>query len=179
MIADCRGVAAVEMAIIAPLLVLLLLGTAEVANLVKTHFEAAQTASTVADVVARYETVTNDNIQAIFAVSERVMGESTFKANGRIILTSVAKAATSGAKTLVSWQCTGGGTLTAPSAIGQVGKTATLPGSLTLDADDNVIVAEVFFHYEPLFSLIPLPQTIKKTALFRPRLGQLTTAPGC
>lgn len=176
---DCRGVAAVEMAVIAPLLILLLLGTAEIANFVKKHFEVAQTASTVADVVARYEMVTKESILAIFDVSERVMGESRFKANGRIILSSVSKAATPGAVPKVAWQCAGGGTLIAISAIGRVGQNATLPGSLTLDADDNVIVAEVFYKYTPLFSLLPLSPAIKKTALFRPRLGALTTAPGC
>jgi Flp pilus assembly protein TadG len=176
---DCRGVAAVEMAIVAPLLVLLLLGTAEAAHLIKRHFEVAQTASTVADVVARYENVTKDSINAIFDVSERVMGASTFRSNGRIILSSVAKGSTTASPTTVSWQCSGGGTLPAVSAVGKPTQKATLPGGLVLDVNDNVIVAEVFFKYEPLFRILPLAQTIQKRSLFRPRLGALTTAPGC
>jgi hypothetical protein len=43
-----------------------------------------------------------------------------------------------------------------------------------------VIVAEVFYRYTPLFSnFMPVETQLYKTAVFRPRLGSLTSAPGC
>lgn len=171
------GIAATELALIAPMLMLLFLGGAEVALLVRTHYQAAQMASTVADVVARYEMVTSADIAAIMGVSAQVMGVASFDPAGTVILSSVATDANAAAT--VAWQCIGG-ELGETSRIGAAGKAASLPGSLVLEADDNVIVAEVFYRYTPLLGwFTPETTLVYKTALFRPRLGSLTTAPGC
>jgi hypothetical protein len=81
--------------------------------------------------------------------------------------------------TKISWQCHGGGTQARDSRIGEVGDTVSLPGGLTIDADDNVIVAEVYYRYEPVFDMLPIADEVYKTAVFRPRLGALTSAAGC
>jgi hypothetical protein len=106
------------------------------------------------------------------------MGTEDFKQNGYVILTSVSR--TGGATPKVIWQCKGGGHATT-SKIGAVSKDATPPGGLVLDATDDVIVAEVFYEYTPLFAnAVPgLEKQLYKTAVFRPRLGSLTSAPGC
>lgn len=171
------GIAATELALIAPMLMLLFLGGAETALFVRTHYQAAQMASTVADVVARYEMVTSADVAAIMSVSADVMGVASFDPAGTVILSSVAT--DSSAAATVAWQCIGG-ELGKSSKVGAVGKAASLPGSLVLEADDNVIVAEVFYQYTPLLGwTAPATTLVYKTALFRPRLGSLTTAPGC
>jgi hypothetical protein len=176
---DSRGIAAVELALVAPLLIGLLCGTVEVTRLVRSHFEAAQMAATVADVIARYETVTDASIQGIFGASSTVMGADDFTSKGRVVLSSVTKAGANDAP-VVSWQCLGGGKLAATSSVGRVGGAAQLPADMAIDGGDNVIVAEVFYRYQPIFSLLPIAErTIQKTSVFRPRLGALTTAPGC
>ncbi|WP_025660844.1 TadE/TadG family type IV pilus assembly protein [Rhizobium sp. IBUN] len=172
-----EGVAGIEMAIITPVLLLLLCGGSEVSLYARSHFQTAQMASTVADAVARYEAITSSDITSIFSVSSEVMGNEDFKENGYVILTSVSR--TGGAAPVVAWQCKGGSDAQT-SKIGVVTKAATLPGNLTLDATDNVIVAEVFYRYTPLFSnFMPVETQLYKTAVFRPRLGSLTSAPGC
>lgn len=172
------GIAATEMALVAPMLLVLLFGGAETGLLVRTHFQAAQMASTVADVIARYKSVTSADIAAIFAVSAEVMGTQDFNRNGTVILSSVVTDNT-GAAT-VAWQCASGQSGNA-SHIGTAGTgKASLPGGLDLGNDDNVIVAEVFYAYAPLLGwTAPEITQVYKTALFRPRLGDLTTAPGC
>jgi hypothetical protein len=105
------------------------------------------------------------------------MGSDDFAKNGYVVLTSVLR--TAGAAPTVAWQCKGGA-LTSTSHIGAVSETATLPGKLVLDATDNVVIAEVFYKYTPIFNQVAtLDTSIYKTAVFRPRLGSLTSAPGC
>ena len=178
MFRDRCGVAAVEMAVASPILLLFICGTFELTQYIAAHVKTAQTAATVSDVVARYEAVTADSVKAIFDVSSVVMGDRRFGDRGVIVLSSVARAGRNAAT--VSWQCRGGGKLSAASVIGAVSRTATLPAGFALDEGDNIIIAEFFFRYAPTFSLMPIGErTLRKTAIFRPRLGALTTAPGC
>lgn len=171
------GVAGIEMALITPLLLTLLCGGSEIALYCRSHFQASQMASTVADAVSRYEALTSADIASIFSVSSEVMGTKDFETNGYVILSSVSR--TGGSTPVVSWQCKSGAVVS-NSLIGPPQKPAKLPGNLTLDASDNVIVAEVFYQHTSIFtSFVPLEKQLYKTATFRPRLGSLTTAPGC
>lgn len=171
------GIAATEMALLAPMLLLLCFGGAETWLLVRTHFQAAQMASTAADVIARYKSVTSADISGIFAVSAEVMGARDFDRSGTVVLSSIATDDKGNAT--VAWQCTGGG-LGSSSRVGNIGKAASLPRGLVLGPSDNIIVAEVFYRYAPLLGWAAQEMTlVYKDALFRPRLGDLTTAPGC
>ncbi|MEH7912030.1 TadE/TadG family type IV pilus assembly protein [Rhizobium laguerreae] len=174
---DGKGVAGIEMAILMPMLLLLLCGGGEIALYARSHFQASQMASTVADAISRYETLTASDVTSIFTVTSEIMGTDDFSKNGYMILSSVSR--TGGATPIVAWQCKGGA-LASTSKLGIVNKAATLPGSLTLDATDNVIVAEVFYRHTPIFSnFVSIEPQLYKTAVFRPRLGSLTSAPGC
>lgn len=176
---DRRGVAAIELALASPVLLVLLIGTTELASFIKIHYQSAQMASTVADAVARYDKVTSADIADILSASAAVMDQTDFGAKGYVVLTSAVKVKATDAPT-VAWQCRGGGTTAQASRVGKLKGVATLPGSLVLDADDNVIVAEVFYTYTPMFTLIPIDtRIVYKTAVFRPRLGALTTVSGC
>lgn len=173
-----RAVAAVEFALVAPTVVILFCGGSELAFFLHAHYQTAQAASTVADVITRYETLTSDNIDALLSVSSQVVGDTEFEANGEIILSSISRS--SGGTPTVVWQCTGGGEYEGESLIGKAGKTATIPTNLILADDDNVIIAEVYFDYPSIFGWLPSSVTpIYKKAIFRPRLGSLTTVPGC
>ncbi|MCV9963609.1 pilus assembly protein [Pararhizobium sp. BT-229] len=177
LLADNKGVAGIEMAVITPVLLLMMCGGGEIAFYARSHFQASQMASTVADAVSRYEAVTSADIASIFTVSSEIMGAADFKENGYVVLSSVSR--TGGGATTVAWQCKGGTAVNA-SRVGAANKAATLPGSLVLDATDNVIVAEVFYKHTKLFEgFVPLEEQLYKTAVFRPRLGSLTSVPGC
>lgn len=176
---DKAGVVGIEMALVTPVLLVLFCGGGEMALLLRSHFQTSQMASTVADAVARYETLTAADVSGIFSVSSEVMGSADFAEKGYVILSSVSR--TSGANPVVAWQCKGGAVVTA-SRVGAVTKVATLPQNLALDATDNVIIAEVFYQYTPMFTGIApesMNQQLYKSAVFRPRLGSLTTSPGC
>lgn len=173
-----RAVAAIEFALIAPAMLILFCGGMEIALFLHASYQTAQAASTVADVITRYDTLNSDNIDALLSVASQVVGDTDFEEKGEIILSSISRS--SGGTATIAWQCTGGGQYDGESQIGKTGKAATLPTSLTLASDDNVIIAEVYFDYASVFGWLPSSATpIYKTSIFRPRLGSLTSAPGC
>lgn len=172
-----HGIAATEFAIVAPFLFLLFLGGFEVSRYVMLHSKLEKAAYTVTDVVSQQTSLTAAQVTQIFAAAAEVMDPFGFDTTGVMIISSVYKNGTSAPT--VQWQSTGGGTLsTAVSKIGTVDGAATLPGGLTLNADDNVIIVEAFYQFTPLFADYVLGSTsIYKTAIFKPRLGLLTTTP--
>ncbi len=70
---DSKGVAAVEFALIAPLLLLLFLGTVEVSLAVAVDRKLSRTSSAVADLVTQLQTPSASDVEAIFGVTDRIM----------------------------------------------------------------------------------------------------------
>jgi len=169
--------AVTEFAIASGFFMLLLLGGFELARMVLVNQKVEKVAYISADVVAQSTLLTANQINEYMMAAAQVMVPFTFGANGLVIITSVAR--DPGQTQRVRWRSTGGGTMVATSRVGAVGGAATLPNGLVLNERDNVIVAEVFYRYNPMFAANGLyEQTdIYKTAVFKPRLGALTTAP--
>lgn len=177
LIKDTRGVAAIEFALFLPLLVVLFLGGFELSRYILINQKTEKSAYAVADIVAQQTSVTKAQLDQIILAASEIMRPYDIGNNGRIILTSVYKNGTANEPT-VQWQYVGGGTLTKDSKVGKVGQTAVLPGNLTLNDKDNVIVAEFYYEVKPLFAHSGLgPSSLYKFALFKPRLGLLTTPP--
>lgn len=175
--ADCDGIAVVEFALCAPVLMLLLLGSIEGSRFLIINQKEEKIAFTVADVVAQSTDLTTAGIDQLLAATQDMMNPYTFGANGIIMITSVTK--NTGQNPVVNWRYSGGGTLTGQtSRIGNVGAAATLPTGFTLNDRDNIIIAEVFYRFTPMISgQLFGAQTLYKRSLYKPRLGELTNAP--
>ena len=173
-----QGVAALEFALVAPFLILLLLGGFEVSRFLRVQQKAEKIAFTIADVAAQADPVTGIDIQQVFAAVEQIMKPFPFQSEGLVVVTSTTQPAGE-PKPTVRWQCENGGAYDADSKIGKEGKDAALPGGFKIDDDkDNVIVTEVFYQFSPVFGTnFTRSFTVYKTALFRPRLGALTSKP--
>ena len=176
------GVAAVEFALVSPILFLLLLGGVEVGRYILVHQKVEKMAYSVSDIVSQMEAVTSGDVDVVFGAATELMNPyDEYETRGTLFLSSVHKDPDD-ADQLIRWQCQGGGSMVAESAVGDPisGGAATLPGNLDLDDDDNVIVAEAFYTYRPVLGWYSIQNiTIYKSAMFRPRLGALTSAPGC
>lgn len=179
-----RGAIVVEFALILPILLILLLGFAEGVRLVFIYQKIDRASSTVADLVARRETISTVDLIQVFKAAELVVEPFKFDTFGAVIISAVGD--TDGSSVNVLWQRSSGGLKTTEpgsvvSSIGSEGGTATLPSGFTLPANDTVIVAESFYRYKPLFvpnklvSAISKETLIKRKAFFRPRLGSLRT----
>lgn len=168
------GIAYVEFAIAIPFLLALFMGAVEVTRYIIIAQKLEKATVTVSDVVAQASSVNTTYLGNVVQAAEQIMMPYTFGSNGYVIITSVSRIGS--AQPTVNWQYSGGGTWTQSSQIGFSGGAAVLPNGFTLNANENVIVAEIYYNYSPLMlgSVLSSGQ-MYKVAVFRPRLGELLT----
>lgn len=174
---DRRGLAAVEFALTLSLLTGLLVGVLEVSMKILASQKVENLAATTADVVSQSETATKLGLDQLMTATAEIMSPFDFGLDGKVIITSIYRAPNT-SQALINWQYSGGGSLIATSKLGSVGQQANLPTDFVLNERENVIVAEVFYHYQPLLpGLMFTDSTLYREAFFKPRLGTLTTPP--
>lgn len=168
-----EGTTLAEFAIMVPILMTLLLGGVDVARLAFLQQKLDRAASTVADMVSQGQTITTAQLNDIFQSVTPIL-EPFSIAPGVVIVTAVG--ASGGNAPAIDWQRSGGGSLAATSAIGQPGQPPTLPTGFTVSDGETVIIAESFYDFTPLFlPALILPRQIYHRAMYRPRLGSLTS----
>lgn len=162
---DSRGVAMVEFAFIAPIILLLGLVGIEMANFAITHMRISQAAMHVADNASRigdrdqlaaqriYESDVND---LFVGVNIQAGGQIDLLRNGRVIVSSLERNADGGQ--MIRWQrCMG--LKQANSAYGTQGTGATGTGfagmgrsgrELQAEAGQAVMFVEIIYDYQPL-----------------------------
>jgi Flp pilus assembly protein TadG len=171
----CRaGNIAVEFALAAPVLLLLMLGSAEMARFVILHQKMDRVATTISDLVSRAETISESQLDDIFDAIGQVADPFNIADLGVVIVSSVTNP--DGAGAVVAWQRSGGGSYSGTSQIGTEGNSATLPTGFEVREGETAIISEVYFDFAPFLSeLIVEPQLIYRSAHHRPRLGTLQT----
>ena len=164
---DRRGVVLLEVALMTPVLVVLLMGAYDYGRYVLVHQKIQRTSTTVADLVARENSLVVGDMAGILAASEHVMAPFTLSSNGTILVSIITDP---GSGDLVHRQFSGGGTLSKTSRLGAAGSTPTLPSGLTVDPGDVVVATEVFFDFDALF--LPnwsIGDSLYQATYFRPR----------
>lgn len=179
---DNRGVAAIEFALMLPMLIALLIGCLEVTFKIWSTQKAEKLAVTLSDVIAQSQSVTNSDLNKLTGAVNKIMDPFPFgPGEGKVIISSVyVNQDDTDAK--VNWQCQypASGTFNALSKFGVEGANANLPVGFTLAPRDNVIVAEVYYKYHPIAPGLMFDESIiYRKAMFKPRLGALTVDPGC
>lgn len=171
-----RGVAATEFALMFPVLMLFLLGSFELSRYIIVNQKIDHVAYTTADVVGQETSITTAQLNDIMSAATEIMDPFEFGENGIVIVSSVEQDPTEGP--VIRWQRLGGGTLDRGSRLGEEGDIAVLPDGFTLNDNDNIIVAEVFYDYLPsVTEEFFTSRENYKVAYFKPRYGSLTTAP--
>jgi Flp pilus assembly protein TadG len=171
--ADNRGVFAIELAMAAPILVGLSVGGVEITRYVILNQKIERTSAAMADLVSQAETLSESDLVNLFNASADIMSPFDLNADGRLVLSSVS--AQDGNPPVINWQREYGGTSGGGSAIGTEGNTPSLPSGFIIRDNESVIVAEVYYDYEPMFSLgLVDPANLYTLAIFRPRFGSLT-----
>jgi Flp pilus assembly protein TadG len=143
-----EGVAAVEFAMIVPILALMFIGAVELSQAITVDRRVTQVASSTADLVARAETqISQSDISDILKVGGYIL-KPYDAAPVQIIIRNVTSSPTDAAVAKQSWSCTYKGT-------GQTQTCAcsstnyTLPGNL-VSTNDSVVISEVTYAYKPL-----------------------------
>jgi len=168
---DQRGLAAVEFALIAPIMILTYCGLAELSIAMMAERRAAHSASVVADLVAQSGTISTTDLTDIYTVGNAIMApfpSSTLKMR----ITSVT--ADVNATPKVSWSQGHGLT-----AFTKTNTVVGFPPNL-LTAGDSVIQADVQYTFtSPLQYIIPAPVTFKDTYYLKPRQGGAVACTTC
>jgi Flp pilus assembly protein TadG len=168
---DDSGIAAVEFALVLPVMILFSLGLAEVGRFALLNLKLQHAANTMADLASRDEQLSVAAVTSMFNATQHIVQPFDIGNQGKVILSGVGVDA--GKPPMIFWQQQGAGKLGEKSRIGDVGKTATVPKDLILRAGETVIVAEAMFRYEPwLLALVP-ETLLRRVAYYRPRLGAL------
>lgn len=174
---DTRAAAAVEFALAVPFIILLFAGATDLLRLLLVHQKVERIAYSTADLVAQSDGITAGQLAQIWNAPREIMQPFVFGERGRVILSSVHREVGED-DAEVRWRCAGGGTLEEVSRLASVGSVTTLPGGLTINERENVIVAEVFYVFD---NFLPIDfvdvGVVYKTAVFKPRFGSLLTAP--
>lgn len=208
-----KGLALVEFAFVAPLLLVLFFGVFELTRYILILQKVERSAYATSNIVSQYLPAQNPTIDPVNEISKNVMDSAVFPQVGRMldsfyapdntrsIVTSVVKNASG--TTTINWQIASGETfndavsivngLPANSITPAVKDTqATFSGDAAILAEtagmtigENLIVVEVFYHYEPIVSDILArfgsPSLAQRTIVSRsytmPRQGNLLYLP--
>lgn len=157
------GVAAVEFALILPVMLLMYLGTVEVGNAVSANRKVVATASTIGDLAAQSSSIDDPTMSNIFAASSAVI--EPFSASPlQLRISQIMIDANS--KAWVSWSDAQN-----ISALSKGQAFTGLPSNLTV-ANTYLIYSEVKYAYSsPVGQLIAGTLTMGDTFYLRPRVG--------
>jgi Flp pilus assembly protein TadG len=159
---DKRGVAAIEFAFIAPVLILAYFGLAELCGAMLAERKASHASSAIGDLVAQATVIHDSDMSNIFAIGSVIMSPDASTTLGMRI-TSV-QADSTGATT-VGWS-DASGTLGANA----VGATITIPPNM-IGPSQSIIRSDVTYTYNvPVAYLLPAAFTYNDTFYLRPRL---------
>lgn len=175
---DSRGNSAVEFGLIVPVLLVLVLGSVDLARFVILNQKLDRVAVSMADLVARAETIAETDFTDIFIAADHIAEPFELGAFGSVIISAVTNPDGDGAA--VAWQRLGGGSYAATSRLGAEGDTATLDDGFEVREGETAIISEVFFDFTPLLSeLIVAARVVYKRSYHRPRLGTLDCVEPC
>ena len=169
MAADTRGIAAVEFALILPLMILMFFGLIDISMGVAADRKVTIIAQSMADLASRYTKVTNTDFTNFFTIGDAIL---TPYATGNLTarISQIYIDPNDGGKGKVQWSngdapLTSGATVIVPA--GLIGKDS----SSKVLADQYLILAEVNFVYKPIIGYV-VPKagiTLTESTYTRPR----------
>ncbi len=157
---DRRGVSAVEFALIAPLMVAMYLGSAELTQVLTLDRKVTSAANAVADLVAQDDFVTDNELDDIMAAADAIL--SPYRtAPLSLRITSVRMDAEG--EVFVDWS------ESETMAPLDTDSLPTMPAGLLSPMSSVVMVEALYPYASPFNSSIETPITLTDTAYLRPR----------
>ncbi|MGR3484965.1 MAG: TadE/TadG family type IV pilus assembly protein [Paracoccaceae bacterium] len=171
---DRRGMTAVEFALVAPLMVLLVTGLAELGRYGMFRLELGQAAFAMADMTARGRRASEAEILDIVEVAMRAVDRAGDPARWRVHVGAVVRTGDD-TQPRVAWRVTAGTLTPGASRVGAVGGDAAVPADLVSDEVPAAIVAEILVDYAPLFGRTVIGHEVYEASAMRPRRAELDT----
>lgn len=172
-----HGVAAVEFALIAPMVVLLMLAGADISFFMRTKMRTDETASELAMVVTQYQTLYSGDFNGLFNDAQTIAG--TTPVTGLLGTTIITGIVNANGKQTIAWQQLSA-SATFSSQFGVTGSVPSLPNNYVLPSGGTLIAVEVFTSASPWVLSASLMggaggTSLRSYALYQPRLGSLST----
>ena len=166
---DQDGAAAVEFALLAPVMVFMYFGLVETCEAILAERKANHVASAVGDLIAQAETLSSSDVTDIFRIGSSVL--TPFSTSTLQMRVSSYSPNSSG-NLAVTWSCASGMSKLS------VGSTKTIP--ITVSTGDSIILSEVSYQFtSPLRYALPNALTYSETYYLRPRQVSQIPDPGC
>lgn len=170
--ASDSGVAAVELALLAPVLIAFLLGVLDVGWRLVAEYKLTRAASSLAELVARARELREADVEDAFRATLEIASPFDLDANGLAVVSSVRD--DTGTTPVVLWQRRNPPQAGGTSRVGLPDGPADL-GDLDLEAGESVIVAEISYTFEPLVGFVfSRPTELYYRWIAAPRYGALT-----
>jgi len=170
------GVGAVEFALIAPVLILVYVGSLEISVAMAVNKKISRASSSIADLVTQQTTVDKKYLKTMVDVAESVI--APFSINGlKVVVTGINVDSSSNATVVWSWNENNG----QPYAVGSA---ITIPDQLKI-ASTFLVRTEVKMNHELMLILPGLDGvdaktlTMDKTYHLRQRIGDSVTCSNC
>ncbi|WGF87013.1 TadE/TadG family type IV pilus assembly protein [Marinivivus vitaminiproducens] len=165
-LSDRSGAVLLEIALVLPLVLLLVLGVADIGRFIVIVQKIERTSVSLADLVGREAALSSETQDGVFAAARHILTPFELGTNGTVLV-SVLRGQGSGTAR-IEWQGQSGAVGT--SALGVSGTTIPIPAGLAMAEHDALIVAEVVYRHRFLF----LPdlvagEPIRKVGYARPR----------
>jgi Flp pilus assembly protein TadG len=164
---DMRGVAAVEFGLIAPVMMVMLLGTVEITRAVSMDRRVSLVTSMIADLVAREEKLTANDVNAIYDIAAEVM--NPYDAGPlKISIVPVMSSPTNASSTLVYPSTTNRPSYHGASQPAKCEAYPLTPG--LLGKNESLIAVEASYTFKPLFGSYMMSSVVwHDTAIAKPR----------
>ncbi len=180
------GAAAVEFAILLPLLISMFFGVVETSLALLCRADVSVMASTAADLISQVNAASTTDITNVYSAAGTILYPYYDPSNGSakptIRLTSVIYDTTSQSTTAgkVAWTCTQSGSGTLSPSSRTVGATVTLPQAL-MTTNGSVIIAEIAYNYvSPTTKVITGPINMTNNFYTKPRrIAQIAAPSSC
>ena len=170
---DARGVAAIEFAMVVPLMILMFAGAVELSQAITVDRRISQVASATADLVARSKTLSTTEMTGIMEVAA-VLVQPYDATPLKVTISNVKAAPADATNTTVCWSHNHNGGANTYSN----GQAYALPAGV-VEAGDSVIVAEVRYNYTAiLFNNFGTSKMLSETFYLKPRLSSYVTFSG-
>lgn len=180
---DARGVALLEFALFAPVLLAMILSGFELGNFALANNRVQRLASMTADLVAQSGTgkvgATEAQIYDLFSAIDLTAQPFDLRSHGRVVITAVKGTDNDNngvVENRILWQRFDGNFVSAAPELGcnLTSDLANLPNSRMLPLDEILFHVQVTYEYQPVFSSYPmrlmkLEQSFTRSAMFRAR----------
>lgn len=187
LIADRRGVAAVEFAFIAPLLLCMYFVTMEVGQAIETNKKVGRVGSMVADLITQQQTITPTEVEAVIKIGESTLAPYN-RSKSTITVTAIEVTTDATPQVKVAWsrKLANGAIVAGPAK----GSTTTLPDALKV-AGSFLVRVQSELDYKPVITWAASGKktlgltsafdniSMSETYYLRPRMSTAVTCSAC